>query len=132
MKEYFFLFVGGGVLLSIVGLGIWQVMKACYVVYQDWMLGKELDELEADHAIAVAERRVADAARLDNGCQHVFQWSGGADPVRICSKCGLQEQRPEGDCDHVWHQGGGAVPNAYCILCHAELHGARVGVAQAS
>lgn len=132
MKEYFFLFVGGGVLLAILGLGIWQVLKACYVVYQDWRLGKELDQLEAEHTRTLADRQAAGATRLANGCQHVFQWSAGAEPLHICSKCGLEEHRPDGDCDHIWHQGGGTVPNAYCAVCHAELHGSRVGIARAS
>jgi hypothetical protein len=48
MKRAFFFLVIVGISVAIVGYLIWLVLDAFYSMYQDWRLGKELDELEAE------------------------------------------------------------------------------------
>jgi hypothetical protein len=47
MKRAFFFLVIVGVTIAVVCYVLWLVLDALYSMYQDWRLGKELDELEA-------------------------------------------------------------------------------------
>jgi len=47
MKRAFFFLVIVGITLAVIGYVIWLVLDALYSMYQDWRLGKELDEIEA-------------------------------------------------------------------------------------
>lgn len=49
MKRAFFFLVIVGITLAVVGYVIWLVLDALYAMYQDWRLGKELDEIESQH-----------------------------------------------------------------------------------
>jgi hypothetical protein len=47
MKRAFFFLVIVGITIAVVCYILWLVLDALYSMYQDWRLGKELDELES-------------------------------------------------------------------------------------
>lgn len=47
MKRAFFFLVIVGITIAVICYVLWLVLDALYSMYQDWRLGKELDELEA-------------------------------------------------------------------------------------
>ena len=117
MRQYFFYGIGALVLLVFVGWFLYAVGKALYTLFDDWRLGKELDELEAQVGSRREQRQLDNQERLDNGCEHDFDEHVIGFPPDVCSKCGLEREKPSDPCDHIWRLQKGAVPVSTCEKC---------------
>jgi hypothetical protein len=114
MRQFFFL----GILILGVLAGLvyflWSIVTA---LYQDWLMGRGVREIQRESAMRRREREEQAARRLDNGCEHEFDQTLGGFPPGTCHKCGLERERPYGACDHVWRQSRDAIASSYCETC---------------
>lgn len=114
MKQYFLLgILILGVLSGLVYL-LWSVVTA---LYQDWLMGREVPQIQSESQMRRRQREEEAARRLDNGCAHEFDAALGGFPPDTCHKCGLERLRPYGACDHVWRASRDAVASSYCEHC---------------
>ena len=123
MKQYFLYAIALLIPLAILGWFLFALGKAFASLYEDWKLGKELDELQDQAASRHQQLQLGREQRLAKGCQHEFDLPVFGMPPNVCGKCGLEREKPAGSCDHVWRLGKGAVPNSYCERC-GKLHSA--------
>ena len=94
-----------------------MVARAFWVVFTDIRDARELDQLAAEFAEKRRQTAVEDQARLNNGCDHVYEDQAGALPPNVCNRCGLAKKKPAGACDHVWRVLPGIVPQSQCEHC---------------
>ncbi len=117
MKQIFFYTAGG---LLAVGIAVWamyMIWEAFIQVFNDWRLGRELNELESQSAARREQRRLANEQRLATDCIHDFGGGAVGLPPGVCTKCGLEKEKPTGGCDHVWRVKPGPVPSSVCEKC---------------
>jgi hypothetical protein len=117
MKQFFFYGVAIVIPLTIVAWFVYAVGRSLWTVFEDWRLGRELNQIEAESASRRQRRREENAQRLDNGCEHDFEHHSFGFPSGVCSRCGLEQEKPKGACDHVWRLKPGAVPSSFCEKC---------------
>ena len=117
VREYFFTAAAFTIPIAIVLWFLYSVGKALFGIFQDWQLGKELDELQAQSADLSRQRAEASLARLSNGCDHDFETAAHSFPDGVCHKCGIAKERPSGACDHQWQEIPGPVPVSACAKC---------------
>ena len=129
MRQLFFIGILVGSGLALLGYFGWLVLRALYSVFEDWQMGRELNEIEADTAERHKQIATANAARLNNGCDHDFELGPGALPRRVCRKCGLEAEKPTENCDHIWHRSNEDVPISYCEKCGKEISGS-IGIVE--
>lgn len=114
MRSMFFI----GILLLAVVSGIayfiWKIVSA---LYEDWSLGKDVNQIKAESSERRRQRQQEQVKRLDNGCDHNFGHAVGGFPANACRKCGLEREPPAGPCDHIWRLANEAVPCSYCEKC---------------
>ena len=103
--------------LAFGGWFLFALGRSVFEMFQDWRLGKELDELQAQSASRREQKRRENEARLENGCDHDFETDVFGFPPNVCGKCGLEKEKPPGSCDHIWRAGTGAIPNSTCEIC---------------
>ncbi len=124
MRKFFFLSVLiGGALAGIV----YYVYLVASALYRDWLMGRHVDQIQAESQARREQRRAEAARRLDTGCDHEFGETFAGLPPTACHKCGLEEARPAGPCDHRWILVPGAVPYSYCEKCGKRYVGAEAG-----
>jgi hypothetical protein len=116
MKEWFFFATMVVLPATILIALLYSFFKYLYSVYEDRRELKELDAIQAQCAARRQQDRLENAARLDNGCQHAFD-TGIGFPPGVCSKCGLEAQRPAGACDHIWRRVEAANATSQCEKC---------------
>ena len=117
MKNYFLFAMLLLIPLAIFGWFLLALGRALYTLFDDWRLGKELDELRADSQSRRERLRLASDERLNTGCQHDFDADVFGFPPGVCSKCGQEKEKPAGSCDHVWRLVKGAIPSSQCEKC---------------
>jgi hypothetical protein len=117
MKQYFLYTIAALIPLAIGGWFLYALGKALYGMYEDWKLGKELDELQTHAESRREQERLKNEQRLNNGCEHRFDNHVFGLPPDTCGKCGLQRRKPEDPCDHVWKLETGPVPCSTCQRC---------------
>jgi hypothetical protein len=122
MKSIFVYFCGGALAVAIVGWGLYMIWESLVQLFRDWQLGRELNQLEADSAARREQRRLANEKRLGNNCDHEFHTGAVGLPAGVCSKCGLEQEKPTGGCDHVWRVKPGPVPSSACEKCGKTYH----------
>jgi hypothetical protein len=104
--------------LAIGGWLLFAFGRNMITILDDWLHGRELDELRAESKARRKQRQAEEKARLDNGCEHDFDTPAFGLPPGVCVKCGLAKQRPAGDCDHIWKLAEkGAAADSYCEKC---------------
>jgi hypothetical protein len=124
VRKFFFLSILiGGALAGIVYY-LWLVVSA---LYRDWLMGRDVEQIQAESAARREQRRLEAARRLDTGCDHRFGEAFAGLPPNACHKCGLEQTRPPGPCDHVWTLVPDAVPYSYCAKCGKRYVSADVG-----
>ncbi len=114
MRQTFFI---GILIVGVVGGIIYFLWTIGAALYEDWVMGKDVNKIKADQQQRRKERLEESRKRLDNGCEHVFGQTLGGFPLDACRKCGLQRERPAGPCDHVWKPANEPVPCSYCEKC---------------
>lgn len=114
MRQTFFL---GILILGVVSGVVYFLWTIAAALYEDWMMGKDVNKIKADSEQRRKERLEESRKRLDNGCEHVFGQTLGGFPPDACRNCGLQRERPSGPCDHVWKPANEPVPCSYCEKC---------------
>jgi len=117
MKQYFLYAIAALIPMAIGGWFLWSLGRAFLTMFEDWRLGKELDELQAQSESRREQERLNNEKRLDNGCEHRFDDQVFGLPRGVCGKCGIEQQKPTGPCDHVWRLEKGAVPSSTCEVC---------------
>ena len=117
MRGAFFMWLGVGLVLLILGYFVIVVLKAFYEVAMDLRSRRELNQLAEEYANKRDQRQRESRARLDTGCAHVFDDDGGALPPDVCRICGMARVKPPGPCDHRWEKIPGIVPQSKCTLC---------------
>ena len=117
MKQIFFYVCGGVLAVLLAGWALYMVWDALLQVFNDWRLGRELNQLELESTARREQRRLANEKRLANNCEHDFQSGAVGLPPAVCTKCGLEREKPTGGCDHVWRVKPGAVPSSACEKC---------------
>ncbi len=122
MKQIFFYFGGGLLAFMIAGWAFYKVWEALAQVVNDWQLGRELNQLESESSARREQRVLANEKRLSNGCAHDFCSGAVGLPPGVCTKCGMEQVKPNGACDHVWRVKSGAVPSSSCEKCGKLYH----------
>jgi ribosomal protein L32 len=117
MKQIFFYFCGGLLAILLAGWALYMVWEALVQVFNDWRLGRELNELEMTSSARREQRRAANEKRLATNCEHDFRSGAVGLPPAVCAKCGLEQEKPTGGCDHVWRVKPGPVPSSACEKC---------------
>lgn len=117
MKEAFLWVIGIAGVLAIVGFLFWRVVQAFASMGEDWQAGREEAEMQQVRREQAEKRAAKNAERLDNGCEHHFDEQFGVFPPGVCSRCGLEQEAPNGMCDHVWRKIEGPVPASCCEKC---------------
>jgi hypothetical protein len=117
MRQYFFIGVAVMIPLAILGWFIYALGRGFLSMYEDWKLGKDLDQLQAEAEGRREQKRLENEQRLANGCEHDFDSHIYGLPSGVCGKCGLEREKPTGACDHVWRLQQGAVPSSECEKC---------------
>lgn len=117
MRQLFFYVLAGTLVIAVVAWALYMLGQALAQVFNDWRLGRELDQLEAETASRRAKRKEASAKRLANGCDHDFASGAIGLPPNVCAKCGIEKEKPTGLCDHVWRVKPGPVPSSECEHC---------------
>ena len=117
MKQYFLYAIALLIPVAILGWFLFALGKAFASLYDDWKLGKELDELQNQSPAQSRQLELGREQRLATGCAHEFDLAVFGMPANVCGKCGMEREKPAGSCDHVWRLGKGAIPNSYCERC---------------
>jgi ribosomal protein L32 len=117
MRHIFFYVCGVLLALGICGWALYMLWDALVEVFNDWRLGRELNQLEAESVARRQQRRILNEQRLATGCTHDFLGGAVGLPPGVCAKCGLAEEKPSGACDHVWRVKPGPVPSSECEKC---------------
>jgi hypothetical protein len=121
MRQIFFLgILGIGAIAALVYF-LWTIFAE---LYHNWLLGRGVEQLEAESRTWREQRRRREMERLENGCDHEFGKSFGGFPPNACHKCGLERTRPAGNCDHVWRSANEPIPCSYCERCGRKYLGA--------
>ncbi|MCO6457621.1 MAG: hypothetical protein J5I93_20150 [Pirellulaceae bacterium] len=113
----------GVAVVGVVGGLLYLLWTTGYQLYRDWKLGREVEQIREASADLRRKRREQAAARLANGCEHLFDASYGEFPAGVCSRCGLEKTKPPGPCDHQWKRQDGNTPGAYCAKCGKQYRG---------
>ncbi len=117
MRGQFFAYLGMGLLCLIFFYCVWLVLRALWSVIADTLENREMDQLANEYIERRESRRIEEADRLDNGCEHEYGHILHALPDEVCNRCGLARERPLGACDHVWRVLPGVIPESECELC---------------
>ena len=117
MRQYFLYAIGLLIPLAILGWFLFALGRAFVTLYEDWRMGKEWDELRADSEARRERKPLDNEKRLATGCEHDFESAVFGLPPNVCSKCGLERDKPLGQCDHVWRLGTGPIPASRCEKC---------------
>ena len=117
MRGTFFGYLGMLLVGMLVLYCLWLVLYAFWSVFAEWRTNRELDGLAKEYSEKRAERRVEEAGRLSNGCEHDFSHPLGALPLNVCQHCGLAKERPLGGCDHIWRVRPDPIPSSACEKC---------------
>lgn len=117
MKEYFYYAIALTVPLALLAWFLYAVGRALYTLFDDWRLGRELDEIQAQSASRREQKRRENEQRLDTGCEHDFDAGVFGMPPDVCGKCGLEREKPAGACDHQWRLVPGPIPSSRCEKC---------------
>jgi hypothetical protein len=117
MRQYFFFAILLLVPVAIAAWFLYALGRSFVAMYDDWKLGKELDQLQASSEARRRQRQLDGEQRLATGCEHDFEAHVSGLPPGVCSQCGLEREKPPGPCDHVWRLGEGAIPNSRCEKC---------------
>src|SRR5512147_2474841 len=99
MRQYFFYALGILIPVAILGWFLYAVGRALAALYQDWQLGKELDELQAGAEARRRQRLLENQERLATGCDHDFETPVSGLPPGTCRKCGMEREKPTAGCD---------------------------------
>lgn len=117
MRQLFFYVLAGSLVAAVAAWALYMLGRAITELFGDWKLGRELDQLEAESAARRKQRQEALEMRLASGCEHDFTSGAIGLPPNVCSKCGLEKEKPAGLCDHVWRVKEGPIPYSQCELC---------------
>lgn len=96
---------------------VYSLARFFWSMYQDVILYRELNEIQAQSAARREKKNLGDQKRLDNGCEHTFDSAMGGFPQGVCPKCGISREKPAGQCDHVWRRKEGTVMGSVCEKC---------------